>query len=164
MCGFLESSLSKLGTSMSWLFRNRLQDDPGVRHEYSNRLFDLPDELQSMIYQRSHVDTHRPAEVAGWPVDTRIHGDAAAYWKYEIYPERRPDRMKYASMAAKGAIMAGLGYHFRPTKAETNVRPDTRKAQALESAGTLWVQARDDTKEPGERGRYFHLPYYLARP
>ena len=132
---------------MSYLFRNRLHDEGPIAPP--NRLFNVPTDMYNYITTLSRTNTHEPmynhfASGAYHPnyslgAETRRMFPGGALYRlsdnpgYPGYPTQQ--RMKYAKMTAmaglQAATIAGFGYSWRPTKGETNERPDSKKAQSL---------------------------------
>jgi hypothetical protein len=122
---------------MSWLFRNRLTDDPGVRPETRHRIDDLPDDLQRMIFQpwvRNQLDGH----VLFSPLP-ELPGP---FWRDRTMRNlmsTKRDRLDplYYDVAAVAIAGAGLGVAYnmysRHTHASEQTATQSRKAESLQS-------------------------------
>jgi hypothetical protein len=119
---------------MSWLFRNRLTDDPGVRPETRHRIDDLPDDLQRMIFQpwvRNQLDGH----VLFSPLP-ELPGP---FWRDRtmrnlMSTKRDPLYYDVAAVAIAGAGL-GVAYNMysRYTHASEQTATQSRKAESLQS-------------------------------
>lgn len=132
---------------MSWLFRNRLTDDPGVRPETRHRIDDLPDDLQQMIF----TPWVRNELVGGrdYMVQFPFWHDRTMRNLMLTHPPDRPDPLDplrqiaarggppYYDVAAVAIAGAGLGVAYnmysRYTHASEQTATQSRKAESLQS-------------------------------
>ena len=121
---------------MSWLFRNRLTDDPGVRPETRHRIDDLPDDLQQMIF--TPWVRNELADGRDYVVQFPFWHDRTMRNLMLTHPLRDPpDRLDPPHVAAAVIAGAGLGVAYnmysRYTHASEQTATQSRKAESLQS-------------------------------